>query len=90
MKARQIRDIGDESWDSIVTEAKRREMKVGVYLVAAHRLLKAQPAATGVRPVTPQVRERTMYACKMKGCNFHTAINRPCPRHPHSGLRKVA
>lgn len=91
MKPRQIRDIGDATWDEIKAEAARRGEKVGEYLSTAHRYLKANPTPppTGrVRAVTP-VRGRVMYACKHKGCPFHTSLRRPCPTHPHAGLKEV-
>jgi len=92
MKPRQIRDISDTSWEEITSEAKRRGMKIGEYLVAAHRSLKASPAPTGkVQAVTPIApRARKMFACKAQGCNFHTALERACPRHPQAGLKLVA
>lgn len=90
MKARQIRDIGDESWNEIVAEAAKRKMKVGEYLVFGHRLAsRAEQQPSKVRPVTP-LRERTMFACSATGCGFHTVYERACPRHPQARLKKVA
>lgn len=92
MKARQIRDIGDPSWEEIKSEAEARDMKVGEYLVAAHRLMKSTPAATGkVAAVTPlRTLSRVMFTCRAPNCDFHTALDRACPRHPQAGLKKVS
>lgn len=58
-----------------------------------------KPKST-VQAVRPQVHNlrvsslapgaKVMYACSVKDCGFHTAVERACPRHPDAKLKKVS